>query len=542
MEQYKNLKPGFYLQVGDSIKSVKSVPGETLEALLLGRSGKPTLELLAGSVGWVFTALETRAEMIKQIPVVWRKDDRDSDNPPHPMKLRSLLCQTDTALQTYGQAFWYKERYMSGKIRVHWLDPLSITCDMLTIDEYGEYTQYFRILQNGQQKTLSADDVIHFMRPGLREMEPGTSAAAASRLAAEVLQGSTTAVSSTFGNNALPIFLIHVPAGTQREDRESFVEKFLRIANPKKYGSVERRAVGVPDGVSITKLSFSPAELALDSVEESKRLEILAAHGVPESVLISNAANHAVKEDDTVTFIMRMASRLKDIADVLADDPDFAGWELVLQIQKMPAMQMRNLAMVEALALATGQPFITGDEARDYLDLEPLGLGIAMATLDMGMATEIAGDDLAAELWQEEANAKEAEMTKLHKFIKGGTYKKRPFQSDILTDAEIQAEMTKNAKREKVQNLGEQYADAILGLIERAIDNDVSAADMTQEWRKLAIQSHMKSFKRGLGIAADEELLPVEQEKFNKLMAIEYESIDNAVAELFDAKSVQAQK
>ena len=65
MVKYNELKPGLYVQMGDSIKSVGREYLGTFEEFIASGGGTAGVEQLAASVGWVFVALNKRKAKLK---------------------------------------------------------------------------------------------------------------------------------------------------------------------------------------------------------------------------------------------------------------------------------------------------------------------------------------------------------------------------------------------------------------------------------------------------------------------------------------------
>ena len=377
MNNYDNLKPGLYLQVGQKVTAVKNA--SFLEALMRGHSQHDlTLESLAEKVGWVFIALQQRRTQLIEIPLQWRLNDDDIDDPPYTMNEMDLICRLDMALQIYGYGYWYKERTRGGGITIKWLDPTSVEPDLVRLDRDGRIARFWRTTREGLRKTLLAEDVIYFQAPGLREIEPGTSAMYATKIAGDLLYGSDLALSSLYGNNALPIHLISVPMATSREDKQELESRWRRFLNPKRRGSVENRVVAVNadangSGVTVTQLSFSPDQLGTETIETSNRLEVLAAHDVPEALIVGDAANMATAEYYDVRFINSMAARIKQIANVLDHDADFGGqgYELVPAHQRLPTMQKWYITMAASALPLVQSGIMSVDEIREWMNLDP---------------------------------------------------------------------------------------------------------------------------------------------------------------------------
>lgn len=421
------LDPGIYLQIGSHVTEIKTANADMWRRLISG-DRTASIETLA-AMGWTYIALSKRREQLSEIDIAWRLNDNDMDAPPYGLREMELLARTDMSWQVYGYAYWYKLRTTGGNLRVQWLDPATIEPDYDQLDKDGQVQYFTRRVDRGVQRLL-ARDVVWFKAAGLRELEPGPSAAMATRIAADLLYGADLALASLFGNNALPIYLINVPPGTSEPAKQELESKWRRLINPKRRGSVDMRSMAVSSDVGIERLSLSPGELALEAIDASNRTEILAAHGVPDALVMGDAANMATADIYQTQFIGTMTARLNQIADVLDHDPDFGGRGFTMhpQPQRLPAMQSRRLSMIQGLAQALQSGMMTADEAREVLDLEPM----EVTPMPEAAALDEPPQEMAARSWAWDDEA--AQFRRWYKKRTGAEVEE--FKSNHLTYAD----------------------------------------------------------------------------------------------------------
>jgi hypothetical protein len=158
-----------------------------------------------------------------------------------------------------------------------------------------------------------------------------------------------------FEGSGLPFMLVNVPAGTTPVEQERVENRFRQIFNAMR-NPREIKTIAVREGVTIQVLSFTPNDLALVDTVARHRQAILGRMQVPESVVMSNAANYATAMSDKLGFAETMAQRLEDIAEVFNGDPDImkAGVTLDIRRNEMPVMQEEETQRAQAFSLLVG--------------------------------------------------------------------------------------------------------------------------------------------------------------------------------------------
>lgn len=451
MVNYNGLAPGLYVQRGDSIKNL-----DVLNAIMGHDKNVPhTAEQLAAGVGWVFTALEVRREYITQVPYTWRLNDDDSDAMPFDMRFRRLTKQIDESLQLFSRAYLLKARGAGGKIEyIRWLDPLSIEPDFTTIKAPDGPQLYWKTLDTGERVPIKASDLLVFGEYGIYEVRTRVSPTDATTLAAQILHGLGQTADTFFDNNGLPVMLVKVGPGTGENEVIRLRDRFAAIFNGGR-GTKEFRTIGVQSSVEVQQLSLAPRDLVMSELMADKVREIMAAHRVPESLVMGQEVNRAVSEESTRRIITTLGQRMQDIAEVFNTDRDFmlAGWSL--EVNESDHWSLKGDERDAAQAF---QSYVSG------------GMTPPAAAYLLGIKAEDFPSDLGP-IFKEERTPEEL----------GGPVDDEPSQQD-------------GSGEPPQQNMGQDMDNQAksLRMAPEAVHGDMAAEDLAK-WRKKSI----KALKRG---------------------------------------------
>lgn len=452
---YGELKPGLYLQRGGAIKAI-DVAGAADDfnwlTLFAGNQAVP-VDKLANGEAWLSAALGRRGDTLLSIPHAWVRGQTDLDDAPFGISEATLLRQIDKALQIKENgAFVYKLRSAGGKLlRLIWLDPDKITPDWETATHEDGVVRFWREAKGGRRDPLAATELLWFSREGMGELRPDPAPLEAVRLNAETLYNIARMEDSFFEGSGLPVMLIKVPMGTPSQEKEQLESRFQRIFNSMR-NPREVKTVGVREGVEVQVLSFTPNDLDLTATVARHRQAVLGRMQVPESVVMSNAANYATAMSDKLAFAETMAQRMEDIAEVINGDPDIMRTGITLDVRRneMPVMQEEEAARAQAFSLLVGA------------GLHPQA---AMAILGFDVPENYEGELFKDEPEPEPEpqppqlvgavpelpampDVKSVELERLHRFIENGTHLRRPFTSDVLTPEQIEREIIAHDWRE----------------------------------------------------------------------------------------------
>jgi hypothetical protein len=446
---YKNLKPGLYLQMGDSVKSLTLNSPDGWQNIL-GRGRTPSAETLAAEVSWVFIALDRIKQAVSEIPIQWQVKGQDVDELPLDWDYWDDLPRIYESLKLYGYAALRKYRgrgrLANTAVTIRWLDPAALTPNETTASAIDGYQDFLYSTDKGQIR-LAREEVIFIASKGMREVKPGSPAAAASSLAAQVIHSMDSTADTFFDTNALPPMLVTVPATTQENDRKRIESRFRRIFQARRNDS-GNKTIGVSDGVKVEKLSFAPEQWALTAIEDGKKDAILLSYGVHPAIVYKDV-NLAEAREKMKQFISQVGGQLERvIARNINNDPDMQrlGIQLIVNTQQHPSQAQDENQLSQAFV--------------NYLQ----GMTPQAAAYRVGITYEDFPDELQGEIFKQssmdpepptmpptmpppppdpdDTEAKAADLRKLRKYVSKGRHKKRPFLSDVLTADEIKAAIT----------------------------------------------------------------------------------------------------
>lgn len=317
--------------------SVKQIEPNADYPILLPRT---PIEDLAQRVPYLHAALRARADGLVILPRRFfrRGQEIEEKDIPFIIDWADLLWRTEYALNLYGAAYWYKARDREGVRWVRWLDPTTV--NPLVDHKRGLYGFSRTVITNEiyhlDKKGLSRD-LVYFWLPGLRETEPGCYIDAV-REAAEALHNIDKYTNMFFHYGGMPITLLVVPPATSETERERLETKFSAFARGLRNAF---RPIAVRSQIDVKTVGVSPAHLDMAELINSKRDAILAALGVPISLIVGTSVNYATATQEIKNFITHtLGPRATFIASVvnkqLLSEYDIT---LVLDYEALPAMR-----------------------------------------------------------------------------------------------------------------------------------------------------------------------------------------------------------
>lgn len=426
-------KPGTYVVVGGQATELKnlSLLDPSAWGLEAGETN-PSLAALARDVEWVFIALEKRRNQIAQTPFQWLENGREIE-PPF-MLDSDMFERVDIALQTYSKAYLHKRRLRGRKFdALGWMDPTTIQPVTETRPNiYEGYTQYRRMMNENDTvdnaPLIPSGDLVRIERLGMSELMPGSSAGEATKAAAQIIRAINKTADGIYdNNNGLPIMLIQVPQGTADKERTRLANRFRALFNSNsKYFGQRQKTVGVPEGVNAVPLSISPEKLVMSEESEGRITAILAAHGVPKSMVMGDTANYATAQAERQNFALTIGHRVRWIASKFNADPDMQalGLSCDVNVQEMAVTLEDQERRVNMWSMFVDR------------NVDPMG-AFKLVGIEPPENLTIEIQEPVAEPPPDEDSAVDTEIRKLKKFIKRNGHLKRPFESDVFTEEEI---------------------------------------------------------------------------------------------------------
>lgn len=339
MVDYGSLKPGAYLVQGDHVKSL-SLLDSAGWGIFGGANAGDSVSALAKSIGWYYAALRERQDQIVQTPFKWMQNGKDMDRAP--FKLNAYeLARIEKGLTLFNNVYYHKSTgrgsRASSLVSLAWLNPANVYPDKgKVVNLHTGYTEYIRVTQNTEtgsdnEQRISADELLRFELQDMEELYSNASAGRAVRGKAAVIKAVQALEDHQFDkNNGLPIMLVVVPE-KYRSQQEKLAGRFRSLFNRRSQMYGDNKTVGVPEGVTVKQLSLTPNEMRLTESDRAAAEAVIIGLGVPLSKAFG-ASNYATKRGENQEFALKMAHRLKWIADVINDDPDMQAQRIELVV------------------------------------------------------------------------------------------------------------------------------------------------------------------------------------------------------------------
>ena len=306
------------------------------------------------TVAWIYRCTTIRANTLSAMPWVIGRGENEAWNYQEeaPQQLDwlsdfvTLLYLTEAALVIGGEAFWFTERNARRPLNVKWLAPHSV------IPQWSAslgLTGFKRMLGNGQHIMLDVDEVTYFRLPNpLHETKPGTSPVEAASQASNILYSVDRFSEAFFKRGAIKATLLTVDGNPPRAEMEKLEAWWKRFFSgiSKAWETAAVRAGVTPVIVGEGLESLSNGELTRERKED-----IATAMGVPNSLVMSNAANFATAQADRLNFYeMTIIPESRVITNTINDQLlSPLGYNLQFNPQEMPVFQENETERSQSL-------------------------------------------------------------------------------------------------------------------------------------------------------------------------------------------------
>lgn len=348
------LQPGIYLTNG-----VRTVPVTAVKAMayasyndLFATPGThdTDVEELAAEVAWLSACYERRADKVSFVPRAVTKGETEIEEDDLPFDLTDLLWRIEYSLNLYGAAYMFKRRSRGANLlSLQWLDPQTI--EPLTNEQQGLYAFRRNLSQPkvwGVDANGLSPDIAWVWLAGMREAEAGVPLARTVRIAGEVLRSLDKFADLFFDQGAMPITLIRVPAATTDQSRDHIEARFARMAAGIK-NAFRPIAIRSPE-LQVERLGTIPADLAMAELTLAKRDAILAATGVPVSLVTGTAVNFATAQQEASNFVANVIGPRCNVIERQLNRHIFTplGLHLKFKPQELPEMQRDEVQASQA--------------------------------------------------------------------------------------------------------------------------------------------------------------------------------------------------
>jgi hypothetical protein len=400
----------FYQTSGNAVKSldIDDVFGAGFAASLTGQQ-EVVPRVYYAVVPFMRRATRIRCNAVAGVPVTLERNGKDISARPEFASLMNNLSQliwkTEFALclSPYG-AYWRKSTNRAGlNPTPEWLLPHSCW-PYITAEAGLEYIRYIHpwgVPRAGTVDMLPLEDVVYFWYPSLdRANWPGPCPGLAALAAASALANRDLFVSNYFNRGAIKGVLLQVPTATNPEERTKLKTWWDQL-----FAGVKNawRSIVISADVKPVVIGEGLKETESDKLTAQYRQDVAAAFEVPESMLLSNAANYATAREERISFYEETVfPELDLILDAINTQwlRDAYDAELVAHPEQTEAAQDAQVQQATAITELVGQPVLTVNEGRGWLGMEPMEDDEPDVAPDeagdyQAMETEASADDIA---------------------------------------------------------------------------------------------------------------------------------------------------
>lgn len=328
-------------------------------------------------VPWIYRAALLRAQTVSSVP--FQIEDKESGEPleddarlePIEHWMRTTLYLTELSRTLYGASYHLIESNPFGyNSRPRHIPTPAVVVDW---DDVKAEITSFTISMSGIGKPVDPKRMVWSWVPNpFSERLPGDAPALVALKAAGMLSAIDDMGTKYFKNGAVPITAVSVPPTMNKDDREKLENWFSRFATGVrsmfKFLPVNKDTV-------FTQIGSNIADSQATELTTAQRENVAVALGVPPTVIDGKSANYATANSEMMGFYLHtVIPECQQIAEHFnATLFRRYGLSFEFEPERLEVMQTAQLEQAKTLSeLAGGKAIMTVDEAREWLDLEPM--------------------------------------------------------------------------------------------------------------------------------------------------------------------------
>ena len=327
-------------------------------------------------VPWLFRAVCWRANQVSRFPFSLMSGEDDvTDQPAYESLLKSFrkrLWMLEAQLCLTGAAYELLEANARGRN----ITPRTLLSLFVTprYDSRGlTFFQFSNVNQSDIPANIPLDKMLWWWRPNfVSEVMPGPCEAQAALGAASMLYALDSFSAAFFNRGGVPVTIAEVPPNMQPADKEEFQNWINRAVMGVRNAF---KILAVRGGIKATVIGSKVRDSEAPELTALQRDNVAVAMGVPPSVLDGRSSDDSNSRSEKVaaitdTIIPEIGIIFERYNDQLLSQFEL---ELVAHPEKLDIMQTVQLEQAQTLKdLTGGKPIMTTDEARSWLNMEPM--------------------------------------------------------------------------------------------------------------------------------------------------------------------------
>jgi HK97 family phage portal protein len=376
----------------------------------------------AATTNWnsaVFACLMAKAKAFQEAPLrVFRflgdgKEEWLDDHPlmelladPHPsLSQPEVNAWISVCLDTAGEAYLRKIRNRAGQVKQLWpLSPSTVAPETTAPDKQaGVFISHY-VVDDGTDSRLElpVEDVVHF-RNGVDDADHRRGLSPLRRLLREVAsdEEATRFLEDLLHNFAVTSLAVTVPPGPMLTEEQA---KQIRDRLREDYGGSARNrghVAVVANGATLSQVGFSPQQLDLKLAHYIPETRICAVLGVPPTLIhLASGMEHSIYNnveqgqehfyEQTIIPLWRTVAATYTKQLLRPDYTPDRSVRLRYDLMDVRALQEDENEKWARLSVAVEKGWVTKDEARAEVGLEPLPNGLGEAQDPLEQARQLA--------------------------------------------------------------------------------------------------------------------------------------------------------
>lgn len=263
--------------------------------------------------GWIYACIEVISQEVARIELILTKTDSQGKKQiitSHPaldlidrvnpfLTKHDLFERLQANKELYGNEYWFVEGKGTKNMEIY---PLRPSLVMPMPDPYN-YVSGYQYLLDGKKYNLPAENIIHFKTFNPKSDIVGLGTIEAVRTSAETDSYAREYNKAFFENSAQPGIILTYPGELNAENQQR-----LKAQWNEEYAGYKKnyRTAVASNGLTITKLEMSHADMEFIEQRKFSRDEILSIFRVPKTILgILEDANFASAKTANYVFALR---------------------------------------------------------------------------------------------------------------------------------------------------------------------------------------------------------------------------------------------
>ena len=388
--------PFIIMERSGSRDALKSVPLSAVTPDMLFGGAQPDALTTAGAyqaVAWMYRCVQYRADGVAGIPWTLEGRAKNVDVKMLQQAIPDLLRRIEGSLCLDGGAYLFKVRNKVRLLDVRWLTFRSIQpqYDSAVGLPRPPGIAFKRNMGSAEPLPLTTDDVVYvWPADPLVEIGPGLPPAQVALRAAGIVASANEYAAQFFSRGGMNATLLVVDPTTSDADLRRLESWWKRLMAGVRQAW---QTVAMRRNVDVKQLGYEPEKLAMPQLKAEARSEIVAAFGLSEDVVASNAANFATATAHKMTTIEQTLLPEAKIISAALNEQLFnpLGLELVWHPDQMEAMQQANALQADAIVKLYAAGLISREEARTQVGFTPVEENAPVVPSE-GMTAETTGD------------------------------------------------------------------------------------------------------------------------------------------------------